>query len=445
MTIQAAGITAEYNPFHNGHLWQLRELRRRLGDVPVIVCMSGWFVQRGEAALADPLIRAEMAIRNGADLVFLLPSWYSLHSADYFAGGSVRLLAATGLVHTLVCGVEHTAAASAPDQETQPLPPSVKEQGHTSGPPSTDPGLSLAEISLRDTAAWSLEKNTEQQVRDLLKQGLSYGAAWETAAADNGKDAGWFAGANNILALAYQKTIFQNRFPMTLLPLPRKGSSHNETQLDSRFASASAIRKALRSDTPLSSLSGVMPKPAIDLLKKEKTAENFPLHAALQEKLLSSLLSYYLIHNSSRDIREHSSASPDLCDRFFNTRQALQYGYASFCLQAANKRDSLPAVRRLSLQLLLQKPRSFWTEPPEPSYLRVLAFNDRGRFLLKEMKHTASLPVITKMGNEGLYAGTDLYPLLQLDAEAADLFCQLQGNAGTYGTGFTASPVYVEG
>ena len=106
MKIQAAGITAEYNPFHNGHLWQLQALRRILGDVPVIVCMSGWFVQRGEPALADPWIRAEAAVRNGADLVLLLPSLYSLRSADFFAEGAVKLLAATGLIGTLVCSTE---------------------------------------------------------------------------------------------------------------------------------------------------------------------------------------------------------------------------------------------------------------------------------------------------------------------------------------------------
>ena len=80
MSISAVGITAEYNPFHNGHLWQLKTLRQKIGDLPVVVCMSGYFVQRGEAALCGPHQRAEAAIRNGADLVLLLPSWYPCYS-----------------------------------------------------------------------------------------------------------------------------------------------------------------------------------------------------------------------------------------------------------------------------------------------------------------------------------------------------------------------------
>ena len=75
MNLRAIGITAEYNPFHNGHRWQLQAIRKRFGNVPVIACMSGWFVQRGEIALADPWTRSAMAVHAGVDLIFLLPSW----------------------------------------------------------------------------------------------------------------------------------------------------------------------------------------------------------------------------------------------------------------------------------------------------------------------------------------------------------------------------------
>ena len=165
---------------------------------------------------------------------------------------------------------------------------------------------------------------------------------------------------------------------------------------------------------------------------------------SLREKILATLLSHFLSLNSSAALYEHSSASRDLCDRFYNTKEKLREGYSAFCQHVANKRDSLPAVRRLALQLLLHRPRSFWTETPEPSYIRVLAFNDRGRTLLKEMKQSATLPVITKPGSEAQYPGTDLYPLLHLDAAAADLYQLITGNAGTFGTGYTTSPVYVK-
>ena len=409
MDLHAIGITAEYNPFHNGHQWQLQALRERLGNIPVIACMSGWFVQRGEIALASPWTRAAMAVHAGVDLVLLLPSWYSLRSADYFAAGAVKSLAATGIVNMLACGVEY---------------------------------INTGTSTLPDTADWTLQQETEQQVKTLLQQGLSYGAAWETAAMQNNKDVNWFKGANNLLALAYQKAILQNDLPIKLLTLSRRGNGYNDTGLMPPFASATAIRTALRKNSSDATLSAVLPKTSLHLLSLKEI--NYPERFTRQEDILSILLAHLLIQHDSNSLYEHSSASRDLCDRFYNAREELQQGYTAFCKKITNNRDALPSVRRLTLQLLLQKPRAFWKEIPEPSYLRVLAFNDRGRSLLKKMKGTATLPIINKLGNETQYKNSDLYPLLQLDAAAADLFQLLNRNAGGYGSCFTTSPLYVE-
>ena len=406
MIKKTIGITAEYNPFHNGHLWQLKTLRKKFGNIPVIACMSGCFVQRGEIALTDPWTRATTAVRSGVDLVLLLPAWYSLHSADYFAAGAVKTLAATGMVSSLVCGAEHTAS-------------------HT----------------LEETAAWALQSETEQQIKSFLQQGLSYGAAWETAAAENHVDTGWFKGANNQLALAYQKSILRNHLPVKMLILPRKGKSYNDTELTSPYASATAIRTVLRNGHALTSLTSVLPEASATLLNTGDI--DFPDLFTRQEEALTLLLSNLLSQHSSQDLFEHCSASRNLCDRFYNARQDLQHGYTSFCLKIANKRDPLPSVRRLALQLLLQRTRDFWTETPAPSYLRVLAFNDRGRSLLKHMKETAVLPIITKAGSEKQYVKTPMYPLLQLDSAAADLFQLLNGNTGMFGMYFTTSPAYI--
>ena len=410
MYLSTIGITAEYNPFHNGHRWQLHTLREKFGNPPVIACMSGWFVQRGEIALTDPWTRATMAIRSGIDLVLLLPAWYSLRSADYFAAGAVKTLAATGIVNELVCGAE----AACPD----------------------------ASSTLSDTAAWALQTETELQIRKLMQEGLSYGAAWETAARKSCKDASWFSGSNNLLALAYMKAILKNQLPLQLITLPRQGSAYNDTLLTPPYASASAIRASLQKGNSPSSLACVLPEDSVALLKITET--DYPARFARQEQTLTTLLAYKLARYFAADLYEHSGASRDVCDRLYNTRQELQKGYTAFCQAIANKRDPLPSIRRLTLQLLLQRSRGFWMEMPEPSYLRVLAFNNRGRSLLKQMKDTAVLPVITKSGSEEQYRQTIMYPLLQLDAAAADLFHLLNGNTGTYGTYFTTSPVYVQ-
>ena len=100
------GIIAEYNPFHNGHKYQLEESRHLTGADYTIVVMSGNFVQRGAPALADKRLRAEMALRCGADLVLELPVLYAAASSEFFAAGAVALLDRLGVVTHLAFGSE---------------------------------------------------------------------------------------------------------------------------------------------------------------------------------------------------------------------------------------------------------------------------------------------------------------------------------------------------
>lgn len=440
--MEIAGVVAEYNPFHNGHAWQLTALKSQLGDVPVVACMSGSFVQRGEAALAAPLVRAEMALRGGVDLVLELPAAYSLRSADFFAVGAVQTLAATGLVTRLVCGVETPFAAA--DKHGSP------EQKPTSASVRKQP---LFCPSLFETAKWSLTTEAESRVHLFTQDGYSYAAAWEKAAEAWRSGASfWFSSPNNILALAYQKAILQHSNSMQLHILPRQGSGHKQETLTPPYASASAIRKTLSGATIFpgsqsfkkrdlqAELAQVVPAATLSLLEKP---EFYPRFFSRQENIMTLLLTYRLFDTDSRQLFEQSSAGLDLCHRFYKTRDALDRGYRYFCRQVANKRDSLPMIQRLALQLLLHRPRHFWLQPPPPSYLRVLAFNDRGRQLLKKMKETATLPTIIKL-NDSLRSqelADDL--LLHTDLAAADLYQLLSGSTGMYGTALRSSPFYL--
>lgn len=487
MAEKAAGIIAEYNPFHNGHRWQLQALREVLGNIPVIVCMSGFTVQRGELAFTDPWARAEIAVQNGVDLVLALPAVYSLRSADYFAAGGVDLLAATGLVDTLVCGqdaqgIESPTTAS-PCADPQGDSPDVMSMQENT--------VSVTQrIALEDAARWTLS-DAEKAARSFLRQGYSYAAAWEQAArqAETKENcpglSGWFTGSNNILALAYQKRILQKKYPLVVLPLPRQGSPYKEMVLEPPYASASAIRSALADVHPVygkddakipepyrlntdsalcppyngantmpgyggyapstdttrkwEAISRTVPPHTLSLLKKTNWSSRF----YQREKRLAELLSFWLLNHDSSHLYAHSSAGKDFCRRFFREREALSQGYAAFVSQVAHKRDSRPMVQRLALQLLLNRSRQFWLSPAEPAFLRVLAFNDRGRSLLKEMKQTASLPLIIKLGRKQRDPGTPLYDQLRTDLAASDLFNLTDGRIGCYGEDFQRSPIYI--
>ncbi len=104
--MRTIGIIAEYNPFHSGHRYHLSRLKASFPGCAIVCCMSGHWVQRGDAALADKWTRAELALQGGADLVLDLPTLWSVSSAETFARGGVFLLGATGVVDTLSFGSE---------------------------------------------------------------------------------------------------------------------------------------------------------------------------------------------------------------------------------------------------------------------------------------------------------------------------------------------------
>lgn len=104
--MKVCGIIAEYNPFHNGHAHIQAEAKKATGADFLIVIMSGDYVQRGEPALLDKHIRTKMALEQGADAVFELPTAFATGSAQYFARGAVSHLDALGVVDFLVFGSE---------------------------------------------------------------------------------------------------------------------------------------------------------------------------------------------------------------------------------------------------------------------------------------------------------------------------------------------------
>ncbi len=105
-TMKAVGIIAEYNPFHNGHQYHLRESMRLTGADASVAVMSGNFVQRGEPACLEKWVRAEMAVKSGVDLVLELPFVYAVNSAEFFAKGAIRLLEGLGCVEAVCFGSE---------------------------------------------------------------------------------------------------------------------------------------------------------------------------------------------------------------------------------------------------------------------------------------------------------------------------------------------------
>lgn len=345
-------ITAEYNPFHAGHAWQIQEIRRQLGrETPIIAMMSGSATQRGELALTDKWTRARLALAGGADLVLELPVTGVLRSADHFAAAAVSVLKGTGIVTHLSFGME-----------------------------TADLAL------LEQLAAESIDANT---IKATLARGASYAEALCQALTERDSQYGMLlSGSNNLLALSYAKAVSRAACPVRLLPIQRSGNDYNENVLSEKTASASAIRSSLEtgglSEEILAQLAEAERPLAARVLK------NIPFRE--KKERFNLLLAALLETTSPEKMAATAEVSEGLEARIYKLRRTGDF--YTLAEKAAGKRYSPSRIRRLLLQLLLcGDSLSFRNLSDEAAYLRILGFNDKGQSLIRRMKKEASLPL----------------------------------------------------
>lgn len=371
------GVVCEYNPFHRGHRLHLERCRAALGeDSPVICVMSGDFVQRGEAALYDKFARAEAACRCGASLVVELPLPWCLSSAEGFARGAVSLLGALGASHL----------------------------GFGSETGELDSLLLLAR-TLRDGALLG-------EVRALLARdpSLSFAAAREQAVRQRlGERAELLRRPNDILAVEYLKAA-EELFP-ALVPLPvlRVGAGHDEPGSAEGPCSGSELRRRIRAGE---SVSGEIPAEAAAVFARERAAgremsDPGPLEIALLSRL--RLL-------SPADFDALPDAGDGLGRRLWRAVQE-QSGLEEILAAAKTKRYALSRLRRICLAAALGlrsgDARSL------PPYARVLAFDGRGRELLRRME--SPLPLLVKPA-QARKLSPEAQRVFSLGAAAHDLY-----------------------
>lgn len=396
--MQATGIIAEYNPFHNGHQYHIQQAKK-LMQQPVIVAMSGSFMQRGEPAILSKWQRAALAVSCGADLVLELPCAFTLRSAEFFAQGGVSLLAASGCVNALCCGVES------------------------------------ADCDFPALARIACDAGVQEQLQALLRQGTSYASAWEQLfAAHSEKLEKPLSSPNDILALSYTQAILRHGYDIEPLYIQRRDSGYNSTEISSTLASATAIRQALA--TGNTSWQQAVP-PAV---------QNALPHAGYDERLLWQLICYRLRLLSPEEIAARTECSEGLENRL---KQAADCrSLAEAVAACSSKRYTASRCRRLLLQLLCDVSRETWAQQ-HAAYLRVLAFNDTGRQLLKQMKKTAAMPLITKLGRGWQYdtgKAAACYTQLALELKATDIWSLLQKRPelNRQGNDYYMSPVYLK-
>ena len=352
--MHCVGIIAEYNPFHLGHAYQIKEIRKRLPEAGIIALMSGSFTQRGEPALLDKWERARLALKGGCDLVLELPFAFACCSAQAFARGGAQLLSRLGIAGTLAFGAE------CDDLER-----------------------------LREAAQAIDSPSFQQQLHQKIKNGAAYASAVEELLSfkDNSD---FIRKPNNILALEYLRAL--NGTPnLSPLLIQRRGAGYHSRELQAPLPSASALRLALYEGrlTQGEAEQAAPPDTAQRLLKltKGELPSMDRLYPALQLALL---------RKSSEGLRLIYGMEEGLENRL--QQAAAAPCYREFIKEAVSRRYPATRLQRLCLHLLLGFDRETAAafHQAGPLYARLLAAGPRGREMLKEIKAHSSLPLIAK-------------------------------------------------
>ena len=427
--MKTIGIISEYNPFHNGHLYQIRKAREAFGeDCAVIAIMSGNFVQRGEPAVLDKWSRTRAALLCGVNLVIELPAVYATAGAELFASGGVALAAATGICDALVFGSECG--------DLEPLD-------------------AIAAILADEPDGY------RALLRLHLDEGLSFAVSRSLAIEEFTQmpsSAELLSRSNNILAIEYLKAIRRRGIRrMKPYTIQREGQAYNDTGLPSSlhglpFASATAIREAIQVPGTgpariLASLTGRMPGASLAVLASECRRGS----AILSGEAFAGPLFQRLLAETPEALCGMPGMGEGLGNRLRELAASGRAGDDRLgCLvaSASTRRYPRSRVRRALTQLLLgitNEDLTMAAADTAPYYLRVLGFDKKGRYLLKKMRRAATLPVLTRGSDFREYAANAenaaLLRMAQIDINATDIW--MQQTSGECGRDFTTPAVQI--
>ena len=353
------GVIAEYDPFHKGHERHLLLSREKTGADFIICVMSGSFTQRGMPALLPAHVRAEMALRCGADAVLQLPYAFSVREAEYFALGGVHILNALGCVTHLSFGCE------------------------------------TEDLSLLQAAAGLLEQPDEAlkgAIRAGLDRGLSYAAAQGQAVArrlnirEKTLDA-----PNTALALSYLRALKRLNSPLSPVPILREQDYHAAELMS--WPSASAVRGAiLRGDW--AGVAQAVPKAALPVLRQGIAAGCCPPDG------LDAVLRWTLLNASPEEAALWPGMAEGLEQRVLKAAETCASREALIAA-VKTRRYTYGRISRALCHGMLNVNRS--DLPLLPDHARVLGFRASARPMLRIMRQSG-FPLLTRPAREAAAA-----------------------------------------
>lgn len=374
--MDVVGIIAEYNPFHNGHLYQLNVVKKKFPKATIIVVMSGNFLERGEPAILDKWTRAREAILNGVNLVIELPVGFCVQPADRFALGAMRILRDLG-VTKLVFGAEHASYDFS----------------------------RLADLTGTIHGDFSIYNE-------------SYAKAYQRIVTqETGLD---ISNPNDLLGLSYAKANLLLGNFLNLYPIQRQAAAYHDQSLpkDSTIASASAIRSGIF--TKKADISKYVPK---------ETLEDIKNNSSLSWQDFWPMLRYRISTSSIEELAQIYAMNEGLEYRIKSKLERLgpKATFEEWISSVKSKRYTYTHLSRIAIMILLHVKNSDIEVIEQFPYIRVLGFDETGKAHLNNIKKAIEFPIIAKVSQK------IVKNKLELDHQAGLVYEQFNGSRQEYG------------
>ncbi|CAH2212864.1 nucleotidyltransferase [Tepidibacter aestuarii] len=394
--MKVLGLIVEYNPFHNGHMHHLLESKKKSGATHTVAIMSGHFLQRGEPALFDKWTRAKAAVESGVDLVIELPTLYATQSAEFFSHGAISTLNSTNSIDSICFGSEigdidilyqiSQILVDEPEEFKQHLKYHLNE------------GLLFP--TARSKALFKYISNnkilniTENSLYEVLNS------------------------SNNILGIEYIKSIIKLKSSIKPYTIQRIKSEYNSTDINSSICSATAIRQSLKSNENLEDLINVVPNTTYKLMESQ-IDNNF--NPVFDDYFYNILIGTIL--REEKNINKYFDVNEGIENKIINSIMNTS-SLDELLMSVKSKRYTMTKIKRILTNILLSIKKEDVIKAKNTDnipYIRILAFNDKGREIIRNIKKNSDVTIINKLSSVNI-KDENLKLFLNYDIKSTNLY-----------------------
>ncbi|HHX17019.1 MAG TPA: nucleotidyltransferase [Mollicutes bacterium] len=341
--MKAVGIIAEYNPFHNGHLYHLNKVKEMFPDDVIVVVLGGNFTQRGETSIINKWDKAEIVLKHGADIVIELPYPFATQSADFFAKGSIQILKEMK-ISKIVFGSE--------SNDSNQLTTTAKLQLNS--------------------------KEYQSLIKKYLDQGINYKTAQSKALKTLTNIS--IDTPNDILGISYIKEIIKQNADIEPITIKRTNDYH-DNNINEDITSATSIREAIKNNVEIKN---TVPKETYEKLNNNNIFSIDDYFHILKYQILTNIDSLDKFQTVDEGIENRIK-------KYITSSKSLN----ELISKIKTKRYTYNKIRRMLTHIMCNFTKEEANIFKDITYLRILGFSEKGKTYLNSIKKQINLPFVT--------------------------------------------------